>query len=62
MSLPCLGYRHIDCASDYGNEKSVGIGIKQAIEEGVVTRNQIWVTSKLYVHPTSSFGSSLIFE
>lgn len=41
------GYRHIDCAADYGNEKEVGIGIKRAIEEGIVTRDQIWVTSKL---------------
>ena len=28
------GYRHLDCASDYGNEKEVGAGIASAIEQG----------------------------
>lgn len=42
-----IGYRHIDCASDYGNEKDVGHGIKKAIDEGIVKREDIWVTSKL---------------
>jgi len=32
------GYRLIDCACDYGNEKEVGAGINQAIGEGIVTR------------------------
>ena len=43
-----LGYRHIDSASDYGNEIEVGLGIKQALEEGVCTRADLWVTSKLW--------------
>mmetsp|Transcript_36827 Transcript_36827/g.95372 ORF Transcript_36827/g.95372 Transcript_36827/m.95372 type:complete len:675 (-) Transcript_36827:23-2047(-) len=43
-----VGYRHIDCACDYGNEKEVGQGIKKAIEEGLVTRKDLWVTSKLW--------------
>ena len=29
------GYRGIDCACDYGNEKEVGDGIKAAIAEGL---------------------------
>jgi len=48
------GYRHLDCACDYGNEVEVGQGIVQAIDEGLVTRDQLWVTSKLwntYHHP-----------
>jgi diketogulonate reductase-like aldo/keto reductase len=32
-----VGYRLIDCASDYGNEKEVGEGINRAITEGLVT-------------------------
>ena len=32
------GYRLIDCAACYGNEKEVGEGIKQAISEGIVKR------------------------
>jgi diketogulonate reductase-like aldo/keto reductase len=43
-----IGYRLLDCACDYGNEKEVGLGIKQAIDEGIVKRDQIWVTSKLW--------------
>lgn len=26
------GYRLLDCACDYGNEKKVGLGIKKALE------------------------------
>ena len=48
------GYRHLDSACDYGNEKEVGEGIRRAIDEGLCTREQLWVTSKLwntYHHP-----------
>ena len=30
-----LGYRHLDSASDYGNEKEVGQGNKAALEKGM---------------------------
>ena len=42
-----LGYRHLDCASDYGNEKEVGDGIRMAIAEGLVTREDLWVRRQL---------------
>lgn len=42
------GYRHIDAAFVYGNEREVGDGIKKAIEAKLVTRNEIFVTSKLW--------------
>ena len=29
-----LGYRHFDCACDYGNEKAVGEGLKKALTSG----------------------------
>lgn len=48
------GYRHLDSACDYGNEKEVGEGIRRAIAEGLCTREELWVTSKLwntYHHP-----------
>jgi len=43
-----MGYRHLDCACDYGNEAEVGQGIRRAIDEGLVTREELWVTSKLW--------------
>ena len=43
-----VGYRHIDSASDYGNEVEVGQGIARAIEEGICTREELWITSKLW--------------
>ncbi len=42
------GYRHLDCACDYGNEEQVGDGIQTAIADGLVTREDLWVTSKLW--------------
>jgi D-xylose reductase len=43
-----LNIRHIDCACDYGNEKEVGEGIHQAMNEGIVKREDLWITSKLW--------------
>ena len=43
-----IGYRHLDCASDYGNEAYIGDGIVQVVRQGLCTREQLWVTSKLW--------------
>ncbi|GHU70552.1 aldehyde reductase [Bacteroidia bacterium] len=43
-----LGYRHIDCASVYGNEKEIGAAIAKVINEGIVTREELWITSKVW--------------
>ena len=42
------GYRHFDAASDYGNEAEVGDGIQRAIADGLVSREDLWITSKLW--------------
>lgn len=42
------GYRHLDCAADYGNEKLVGQGIASAIKAGLCARDDLWVTGKLW--------------
>jgi len=43
-----FGYRHLDCAADYGNEQLVGHGIKSALDAGLCTREDLWITSKLW--------------
>jgi alcohol dehydrogenase (NADP+) len=43
-----LGYRHIDCAAIYGNEPGVGRALTEAFKTGIVKRDEIWVTSKLW--------------
>lgn len=44
-----MGYRHIDTAGAYGNERSVGLGVKAALYEGIIKdRSDIFITSKLW--------------
>ena len=42
------GYRHLDCAAIYGNEKEVGNGIKKGLETIGLDRSSVWITSKLW--------------
>ena len=48
------GYRHLDAACDYGNEREVGDGIQRVMQDKLCTRDELWITSKLwntYHHP-----------
>ena len=41
------GYRLIDTAKYYGNEKGVGNGVRRAVSEGLVTREEVFITTKI---------------
>ncbi|KDQ63264.1 hypothetical protein JAAARDRAFT_29284 [Jaapia argillacea MUCL 33604] len=42
------GYRLLDGAGDYGNEKQAGEGVKKALAAGIVKREELFITSKLW--------------
>jgi alcohol dehydrogenase (NADP+) len=42
------GYRHIDCAPIYGNEKEIGRAFSEVFSKKTVSREDLWVTSKLW--------------
>lgn len=43
-----IGYRHFDCAFFYGNEAEIGQAIADAVKNGEVQREDLWITSKLW--------------
>ena len=43
------GYRLLDTAASYGNEEALGKGVKRAISEGIVTREELFITTKVWV-------------
>lgn len=42
------GYRHIDCASIYGNEKQIGLVFGELLSSSKIQRRDLFVTSKLW--------------
>lgn len=42
------GYKHIDCAAVYGNEAEIGTAFQKAFDQNMISRENLWVTSKLW--------------
>ena len=55
------GYRLIDTAAIYMNEEAVGAAIKEAIETGLVKREELFVTTKVWVSDASYEGAKKAF-
>ena len=43
------GYRLLDTAASYGNEEALGKGVKRAIADGLVKREELFITTKVWV-------------
>ena len=56
------GYRLIDTAQYYGNEKGVGKGVRRAINEGLIKREDVFITTKImpgnYKNPDAAIEAS----
>ena len=47
------GYRQFDGACDYGNEKECGDGLQRALKDGLVKREDVFITSKVRIFAQS---------
>ncbi len=55
-------YRLIDTAAVYMNEDAVGAAIKEAIDTGIVKREELFITTKLWVSNFSYEGAKKDFD
>lgn len=56
-------YRHLDTASLYENEERIGVALTQVLKEKKITRDQLFITTKIwmnaYDNPQKSCEESL---
>lgn len=50
-----VGYRLIDTAASYTNEDAVGEAVREAIAEGICTREELFITSKMWVQDMQNY-------
>ncbi|MFY0605551.1 MAG: aldo/keto reductase [Cyclobacteriaceae bacterium] len=43
-----IGYRHFDCSPIHKNQVAIGEAIQSVVDSGLVTREDLWITSKLW--------------
>lgn len=52
------GYRLIDTAASYTNEDAVGEAVREAIAEGICTREELFITSKMWVQDMENYDTA----
>ena len=61
--MPCTaiacGDRLIDTALYYNNQEAVGRGVRRAIADGLVTRDELFITTKITPYGFSDYGKTI---
>lgn len=52
------GYRLIDTAASYTNEDAVGEAVREAIAEGICTREDLFIASKMWVQDMENYDTA----
>ena len=52
------GYRSFDTAASYMNEEAVGAAIREAVNSGLVTREELFITSKIWVQDMKNYDTA----
>ena len=52
------GYRLIDTATSYTNEDAVGEAVKEAVAQGICTREELFITSKMWVQDMQNYETA----
>lgn len=57
-----VGYRNIDTAAAYFNENGIGAALKNALNSGTLKRNDIFITTKVWIDNVSESGALKAFD